>query len=199
MNSSTYRFTLDMHSAQSQVSIPVMLGDTGRTLRINLSDGSNQYPIADGCLAKISIKRPHGTRLEDFCTIEGNTTIKYQFTDTTCAEEGIHDCDITLYGLDGSTIASPRFSMVVSERVVRNDDITVTPEDQDAVDAMIAAEAARQAAEKGRADAEAERVANEEARKKIADSFAETAATAEQLLDDISTAINGCSAEEARF
>ena len=46
MNSSIYRFTLDMHSAQSQVSIPVMLGDTGRTLRINLSDGSNPYVIA---------------------------------------------------------------------------------------------------------------------------------------------------------
>ena len=187
---STYRFTLDMHSAQSQVSIPVMLGDTGRTLRINLSDGSNQYIISDGCLAKISIKRPTGTRLEDFCTIEGNTTIVYQFTDTTCVEDGIHDCDITLYGLDGSIITSPRFSMVVSERVVRSDDIVITDTDQTAVDAMITAETARQNAENGRvsaesarANAEAERVANENERKANAESIAKSAEEAKEACE----------------
>lgn len=140
MNSSNYRFTLDMHSAQSQVSIPVMLGDTGRRLCINLSDGSNPYTIADGCLAKISVKRPTGTRLEEFCAIEGNTTIVYPFSqnENTCAVEGIHDCDVTLYGLDGNVITSPRFSMVVSERVVKSDDIVVTDEDHTAMDAILA-------------------------------------------------------------
>lgn len=140
MNSSIYRFTLDMHSAQAQASIPVMLGDTGRTLRINLSDGSKPYVIADGCLAKISIKRPTGTHLEEFCTIEGNTTIVYPFSqnENTCAVEGIHDCDITLYGLDGNIITSPRFTMVVSERAVNSDDIVVTDEDRTAMDAIIA-------------------------------------------------------------
>lgn len=147
MNSSNYRFTLDMHSAQSQVSIPVMVGDTGRTLRINLSDGSNPYAIADGCLAKLSIKRPIGTRIEEFCIIEGNTTIVYPFSENTCAMEGIHDCDITLYGLDGNVITSPRFTMVVSERVVKSDDIVLTATDLTAVDAMLVEEAKRQAAE----------------------------------------------------
>lgn len=140
MNSSNYRFTLDMHSAQSQVSIPVMLGDTGRTLRINLSDGSNPYTIAEGCLAKLTITRPTGTRLEEFCTIENNTTIVYHFSqnENTCAVEGIHNCDVTLYGLDGKVITSPRFSMVVSERVMRSDDIILTDEDRTAMDAILA-------------------------------------------------------------
>jgi hypothetical protein len=140
MNSSNYRFTLDMHSAQSQVSIPVMLGDTGRTLRINLSDGSNPYVIADGCLAKLTIKRPTGTRLVEFCNIEGGTTIVYPFSQNanTCAVEGIHDCDVTLYGADWNVITSPRFSMVVSERVERSDDIVVTDEDHSAMDAILA-------------------------------------------------------------
>lgn len=140
MNSSYHRFTLDMHSVQSQVSIPVMLGDTGRTLRINLSDGSNPYTIADGCLAKLSIKRPTGTRLEEFCIIEGNTTIVYPFSqnENTCAVEGIHDCDVTLYGLDGNVITTPRFSMVVSERVVKSDDIVLKDEDRTAMDAILA-------------------------------------------------------------
>lgn len=137
MNSSIYRFTLDMHSAQSQVSIPVMLGDTGRTLRISLSDGGKPYTIAKGCLAKITIKRPTGTRLEEFCTIEKCTTIVYPFSANTCAVEGIHDCDVTLYGLDGAVITSPRFSMVVNERVVKSDDIVLTPNDITAVDAVL--------------------------------------------------------------
>lgn len=164
MNSSNYRFTLNMHTVQSQISIPVMLGDTGRTLRISLSDGGNPYVIADGCLAKISIKRPTGTSLEDFCTIERNTTIVYPFSENTCATEGIHDCDVTLYGVDGNIITSPRFSMVVSERVVKSDDIVITDKDQTAVDAMLAKETERQAAE-------TERVANEEERKANAEAF----------------------------
>lgn len=177
-----------MHSAQSQVSIPVMLGDTGRTLRINLSDGSNPYVIADGCLAKLTITRPTGTRLEEFCTIENNTTIVYHFSQNqnTCAVEGIHNCDVTLYGLDGKVITSPRFSMVVSERVVKSDDIVLADKDLTAVDAMLAKEAERQIAEAERVAefnaneaeriatfnayeteakaSEAERVTNEEAR-----------------------------------
>ena len=137
MNSSNYRFTLDMHSAQSQVSIPVMLGDTGRTIRINLSDGSNPYTIAEGCLAKITIKRPTGTRLEEFCIIEKGTTIVYPFSENTCVVEGIHDCDVTLYGVEGEVVTSPRFTMVVSERVVRSDDIVLTDKDLTAMDAIL--------------------------------------------------------------
>jgi hypothetical protein len=127
-----------MHSAQSQISIPAMLGDTGRTLRINLSDGANPYVIADGCLAKIAIVRPTGTRLEEFCTIEGGTTIVYPFSANTCAVEGIHDCDVTLYGTDGNIITSPRFTMVVSERVTNFDTIVVTDSDRNYLDATLA-------------------------------------------------------------
>lgn len=164
MNSSIYRFTLDMHSAQSQVSIPVMLGDTGRTLRINLSDGSNPYIISEGCLAKLTITRPTGTRLEEFCIIEGGTTIVYPFSENACVVEGIHNCDVTLYGADGKIITSPRFAMVVSERVMRSDDIVLKDEDLTAVDAMLAKEAERQAKEAERRTEETERVANEEIR-----------------------------------
>lgn len=188
MNSSIYRFTLDMHSAQSQVSIPTMLGDTGRTLRINLSDDSNPYSIADGCLAKISIKRPTGTRLEDFCTIEGNTTIVYPFSENTCATEGIHECDVTLYGLDGSIITSPRFTMVVSERVVRSDDIVVTDEDQAVIDAMVVAEAVRQ-------NAEAEREAKEKTRQETVAQFDDAIAKATSEADRAEVAASSAVAE----
>lgn len=163
MNSSNYRFTLDMHRAKSQISFPVMLGDTNRTLNIILSDGGKPYIIEDGCLAKITIKRPTGTHIEDFCTIVDNTTIVYDFSqnENTAAVAGLHECDITLYDKDGKIITSPEFSMVVSERVLKFDDITLVDEDYTAVDAMIAKEAERQTAEAERISAEAERVAND--------------------------------------
>jgi hypothetical protein len=76
----------------------------------------------------------------EFCTIEGNTNIVYPFSqnENTCAVEGIHDCDVTLYGVDGRVIGSPRFSMVVNERVEKSDDIVLTDEDRTAMDAILA-------------------------------------------------------------
>lgn len=166
MNSSNYRFSLDMHRAKSQISIPVMLGDTNRALHIILSDGGKPYIIEDGFIAKITIKRPTGTHIEDFCAIENNTTIVYQFSqnENTAAVAGLHECDITLYDQDGRIITSPEFSMVVNERILKYDDVTLTDEDFTAVDAMIAKEASRQNNEANRVSAEADRAAAETAR-----------------------------------
>lgn len=180
MNYSIYRFSLELQSVQSQTSIPVRRGDTSREWRITLSDGGKSYIIEDGCLAKLTIKRPTGSRLEMFCTVKNNTTIVYSFdqNENTAAVEGIHDCDITLYGLDGKKVGSASFTMVVSERVINDDDIVLTDDDFTAVDAMLAKEAQRQvdednrveaenarsSAENNRTSAEATRISSEEAR-----------------------------------
>lgn len=166
MNPSSYRFTLDLHSTQSQISLPVTLGDTARVFYISLADGGLPYIIADGCLAMLSVKRPSGTHLEAFCAIESNTTIKYDFEQNpnTAVEDGIHDCSLTLYNAEGREISSPRFTMIVSSRVVNKDDINITTEDQSAISAILAVEANRQLAEEGRVTAEAGRVTAEEGR-----------------------------------
>ena len=166
MNSIKHRFTLDMHSSQSQVCIPAKLGDTNRSLHINLSEGGKPYFIETGSLAMVTIKRPTGTHLTESCNIKNNSTVVYHFAHNvnTCAVEGLHECELVLYGPDGEQIASPRFSMLVSERVVRSDDINLEDDDRNAIDAMFGAEASRQEGEKGRVDAEAIRVAAEEGR-----------------------------------
>ena len=163
MNNSVFRFVLDLHSTQSQISIPVLKGDTSRRLCISLSDGGKPYFIKDGCLAKISIKRPTETYLVEFCNIERNTVIVYEFAQNanTAAVDGIHECDVTLYGTDGKVIASPRFTMIVSERVIRSDDIELTDEDYTAVDAMLTEEAKRQSNEIDRVNEEIARDLNE--------------------------------------
>jgi len=166
MNPIKHRFTLDMHSAQSQISIPALLGDTGRELHITLTDGENSYTITDGCLALIRIKRPDESYLMEGCDILNNTTLVYPFSrnPNTCRDEGIHECEIALYGPDEEVIATPRFTMVVSERVISSDDVNITDEDKTAIDLMITAEASRQAAETGRVNAEASRQTAETAR-----------------------------------
>jgi actin-related protein len=180
MNSSIYRFTLDMQSTQSQVSIPTMLGDTSRKLYINLTDGGNPYKIVDGCLAKLSIKRPTGTHLEAFCSIENNTTIVYDFSQhkDTAIVAGIHDCDVSLYGLDGKVITTAKFMMVVSQRVIADADVTLSDSDFTAVQAMLEEEAKRKAEEEKRVSAETERNSAEEER--IASEEARATAEAER-------------------
>ena len=166
MNTSTYSFTLDLQSTQSQIAIPVTLGDTARTWLISFRDGSSTYKISDGCLAKLEIMRPTGTYLEEFCPIEKNATVRYSFLQNpnTAAVEGFHECAIVLYDENGNVIGSPRFSMIVSDRVISSDNMKLSDENKLIVESMIAEEASRRNAETARATAESERIYAEVAR-----------------------------------
>ena len=170
MNSSNFRFVLDLHRTQSQVSIPVTRGDTARVWYISLSDGGQPYIIDDGCYVLIQIKRPTGTSLTEPCVVENNTTIKYDFSQSEAAKlsasvEGIHECGILIYGPDDDVIASSRFSMVVTDRAVSFNDINLSDEDRTAVEAMLASMAEIELKEMGRDNAEAVRQSNEYARR----------------------------------
>ena len=147
MNASIYRFTLDIHSAQSQISLPVMLNDTSRRLYISLSEGGKLYHIADGCMAVVRINRPTRTYIEQFCAIEDNINIVYDFSQytNTAIVEGLHECEVTLYGLDGGVLTTARFSMVVSARVVNKESAVITDENWTMLDSIAAEEAKRQA------------------------------------------------------
>lgn len=177
MNCSNFRFTLDMQSSQSQVSVPVTLGDTSRTLYISLSDGGSPYFITEGCLAMLSIKRPTGSFIQEYCLIEDNTNIKYDFTqnELTAATEGFHDCQITLYDEKGGVISTPRFTMIVNEKVINSDDINISDEDKTAIENMLVAEAARKEAEAARVKADAAR------QKELSDFMARVNSTISEL------------------
>lgn len=148
MNSSNYRFTLDVHSAQSQICLPVMLNDTARKFYISLSEGGKLYHIADGCLALVRINRPTGTYIEQFCAIEDNINIVYDFAQYiyTATVEGLHECEVTIYGLDGGVLTTARFTMVVSGRVINKETADVTDENWTMLDSIAAEEAKRQVA-----------------------------------------------------
>ena len=163
---SKHRFTLDMQVAHSQIAIPVTVGDTAKTFYMSLTDGGDPFKLSDGSLAMLTIKRPTGTFLQAFCPIVNGSTVVYDFlqNENTAAEEGVHTCELTLYGPTSEVISSPWFTMVVSRRVVNGDDLNITDENRTAIDAMIAAEASRQSAEHSRINAESGRVAAENQR-----------------------------------
>ena len=168
MNFSNYRFTLDIQSNQSQISLPVLLGDTSRRLYINLTDSGNPYLIEDGCRAVFAARKPDGNTLFNDCPIEDNTRIRYDFTANTASAVGTVECELRLYGPTGRLITTPRFIMVVDERVIYDDDIIFSDSEKTTIDAMLLSETERVANEKDREQAEAERQrAYDEARELI--------------------------------
>ena len=171
MNYSNYRFTLDIQSNLSQVSLPVKLNDTGRRFLIGLTDGGNPYPISEGSMAKFTYKKtePNSEGIYEAgmydCILEDNySTIRFDLTSAVTSVAGVVDCEIRLYGPNGRLLTSPRFILVVDERVIYDDDIPLSEQQASTIDAIILTEASRVeeeskrvSAEKARAEAETQR------------------------------------------
>ena len=152
---SNYPFTLDIHGVVSQISFPVSLNDTARSLLISLTDGGKPYEITDGCRAVFAALKPDGTCLFNDCIIVGNKVIRYDFTPQTASVKGKVDCEVRLYGVDGNLVTSPRFTIVVYEGLL--DERILSEDEKTTVDNMILAEQARIAAENERIASDAER------------------------------------------
>ena len=161
---SKFRFALDIKKTQSQVSVPVLLNDTGWGLCINLIDDGKPFIISHGCRAVFVSKKPDGSTIFNDCLIEGDDTILYNFTANTTSVEGRHDCEIRLYGENGRKITCPRFTIVVDRRVVLDDDLGIDDDEKTAIDAILLREEARVSAENERTISESERVEAEKAR-----------------------------------
>lgn len=181
MNPSIRRFTLDTNATRSQISIPVTLNDTGRIWHITLTEGGLCYRIEDGCIAVLSVKRPNGSYFEDVCPVLKNVTIVYDFSqnEKTAAVEGIHDCEVTIFGANNTILTSATFTMVVGTRAVSSDDITITDNDRTIIDYCACEEVKRQAREIHRISAESERISAEELRNSAEEERAEAEAERE--------------------
>ena len=159
MNYSNYRITLDLQSRVSQVSLPVRQGYTGRKIYINLTDGGQPYIIEDGCLATFFGKKADGNPIGRSCIIERNTTIVYELSEQTTTAPGTVDCEIRLYDTKNRLITSPRFILVVNDRVVTDEDFPLSEADRAIIDSILANETARVGAEEERKEAEKQREA----------------------------------------
>lgn len=174
MYNSKFRFTLDLHTMQSQISVPVKFGDTAVSLYISIMDNGSPYVIQDGWRAVFSARKADGKPLLNNCTIEKNSIIRYDFTEHTATAEGIANCEITLYGSDGAVLGSPRFILVVDKRAIGSGDDIISQSERDAIDQILMVgddivekEAERQANEEARESAETQREINEANRQKL--------------------------------
>ena len=171
------------------MSLPVRKGDTSRKLYINLTDSGIPYFIEDGCRAVFSAKKADDNAILNDCVIEKNTTIRYDFSPQTTSSSGVVDCEIRLYGTEGNLITSPRFILVVDERVVYDSDFPLSESEKSAIDNILLSETARVEAEEDRAKNEVARQEKEEERKSRFDSFLESSGA------EIEEAINNGKAE----
>ena len=168
MHYSTFKFALDLQVVQSQVSIPVKFGDTAVRLYITLTDGGVPYTLTEGFLAVLSGVKSDGNKLFNNCMIDlKNSAIVYDFTEQTATSEGITQCEIILYSPDGKVLGTPRFIMLVDNRLVYDANIAST-EEREAIDnIIIAAKETQEMLD----DAEALRQEAEEARENAVNSY----------------------------
>lgn len=152
-NTSNYRFTLDIQSTMSQASLPIRFGDTNRKLYITITEGGHPYILHDGFTAAFVGKKADGKHLFNHCIIENRSVVRYDFTDQTANVAGIVDCEIRIYDPEGLCVTSPKFVMVVDERVVYDGEVALSEEQTTKLDNIIATEQKRVEAEEDRTEA----------------------------------------------
>lgn len=168
MSSSTYRFTLDLHSTKSQIMLPVVAGDTDRQIVVNFADGGNIYSLKD-VYGVITIARPgdHKTIQDEVAVNAEDNTVTYAFNENTCPAKGMYEVDITLYrgNEKRKRIASPKFTLNAAEGLASRDNIVVPGEELATLDKIYLDEANRKTAEQTRVENESARVVAETERK----------------------------------
>ena len=108
MMDSCIRLNLDLQQTDMQITLRAKRGDTGRLLRITLSNEGVPYWIAPDCYAVFTGKKPDGTVIYNRCDMENNE-ILYRFTEQTCAAPGRIPAEIRLYGTEGKLLTTAAF------------------------------------------------------------------------------------------
>ena len=111
-----YRFLLDVHETNSQISLSFKQGDTGRVLYITLTENGDIFNIPQNCLAVFTALKPDGTIIFNDCEINGNEIV-YTHTAQTAAVSGKVDCELRLYGAGNTLLTSPHFTIFVHPTV----------------------------------------------------------------------------------
>lgn len=111
-----YRFLLDVHEINSQISLSFKQGDTGRGLYITLTENGDIFNIPQHCVAVFTALKPDGTIIFNDCEINGNEIV-YTHTAQTAAVTGKVDCELRLYGAGNTLITSPHFTIFVHPTV----------------------------------------------------------------------------------
>lgn len=137
MNTSKYRFSLEVQESQSNVCLDVKRGDMkSRTLLITLTDGGFPYHISDECYAVFAATKPDGKKVFNDCVIEDDTII-YELTPQTTAAAGCVECEIRLYGADDKLLTSPGFLIAVHDTTFHDGDVVESETETNTLNRLI--------------------------------------------------------------
>ena len=135
MMDSCIRMNLDLQQTDMQITLRAKRGDTGRLLRITLSNEGVPYWIAPDCYAVFTGKKPDGTVIYNQCEIENNE-IRYRFTEQTCAVPGRIPAELRLYGTEGKLLTTAGFLLEVHDTVYHPEDV-LSQDEMDALDSLV--------------------------------------------------------------
>jgi hypothetical protein len=91
-------------------------------LYISINDGGTPYQIAEGCTAKLVCRKPSGRASSQPCEISDNRIV-YTFDEDTASERGVSTCEVRIIGPSGGILTTPRFLIVVEEKVLLDEEL----------------------------------------------------------------------------
>lgn len=112
MNPVYYRISVDVKDTLSNVSVSVKRGETNRRVVITPTDGGNIFDISNYARAELFGKKPDGLEMSQGCIIQNNAIV-FDIPLEVTSVEGVHDCEIMLFGEHDTVLALPRFTVVV--------------------------------------------------------------------------------------
>ncbi len=136
MEHSVYQISLEIQKEASQGFLKMKKTDSARQIRAVLTDGGRPYQIADGCTASFRAVNTSGTVYSRSCDIEYNMII-YTVSPGVLSEAGELTCEFHLFGADGKQITCPRFTIIVSDQVV-DDDEAISDEEMNELAQLVA-------------------------------------------------------------
>lgn len=118
----TYRMSLDVQSASSQIQLVAKKRDNGtRKIVAMLTSNGLPYVLNDDCTVVFTATKPDGNVLYNSCSVE-NGKIVYNLTEQTTASDGIVKCEFKVYGKNSTLLTCPRFEILVDNTVYDDGD-----------------------------------------------------------------------------
>ena len=136
MIDSCANISIDISQSNSPVCIRCKQDDTGRVLRISLSDCGYPYQITEDCYAVFSAVKADGKILYNPCQIVDGV-ILYEFTQQTCSCPGKMVSEIKLYGADNKLLTSASFLIFVDKTVFQDGNPVVSEDEVTTLTSLI--------------------------------------------------------------
>jgi len=118
-----YKINLDLHETNSQYILKLTYGDVGSEIRATFNEAGKVYSL-DNCICKFSMLKGDGNYIYNDCTINTEDNyISYIITNQATAACGVAKCQLILIGNDGKIKATPKFEIIVKDRIYNEQQI----------------------------------------------------------------------------